>query len=108
MQVSDAVKYAKLLDVYGNLLTSKQCLILTDYLCYDNTLTEIAQSHKTTRQAVKDIISRSLSRLDELEQKLQFCKKLNSIQSGLTDLQKKYDIDDLKQKIAKIIQTLEA
>lgn len=107
MKVNDTLKYTKLLDIYGNALTKKQHSILTDYLCYDNTLSEIAQQHNTTRQAVKDIISRSLLKLDELEEQLAFCEKLGKIKLSLTQLQQKYETDDLKQKIAKIIQLLE-
>ena len=107
MKVNETLKYTKLLDVYGNALTEKQRSILNDYLCYDNTLSEIALQHNTTRQAVKDIISRSLLKLDELEGQLAFCEKLSKIKLSLTQLQQKYETDDLKQKIAKIIQLLE-
>ena len=107
MQVSDTVRYTQLLDVYGNVLTPKQRSILTDYLCFDNTLSEIAQTHKSSRQAVNDIISRTLVRLDELEQKLAFCKKLDETKSQLTQLQQKAEAKNLKQMIAKIINSLE-
>ena len=107
MQVNQTLKYTQLLDVYGNMLTEKQHQILTDYLCFDNTLSEIANAHNTTRQAVNDIISRSFARLDELEEKLAFCKKLNEIKLSLTKLQSKRGNNELKQQIAQIIQTLE-
>lgn len=107
MQVSDTVRYTQLLDVYGNVLTQKQRSILTDYLCFDNTLSEIAEAHNTTRQAINDIISRSVSRLDEFEQKLGFCDKLEKLKTDLKNFEQSCKLDDLKQKIAQIINTLE-
>ena len=107
MDVKNTVRYTKLLDVYGALLTNKQCSILTDYLCYNNTLSEIAQTHNTTRQAVNDIIIRSVAKLDELENKLGFCKKLEEIKLGLKECEKELKHSELKQKMDNILKIME-
>lgn len=107
MDVENTVRYTKLLDVYGALLTNKQRSILTDYLCYNNTLSEIAQTHKTTRQAVNDIIVRSIAKLDELETKLEFCKKLEEIKISLKEWQKELEHSKLKQKMDNILKIME-
>lgn len=107
MQVGQAVRYAQLLDTYGNILTPKQRAIFTDYLCFDNTLSEIAQTHNTTRQAVKDIVDRTCARLDELENSLHFCEKWSCVLSDLRCLCDNVQNANTKQKIADIIKFME-
>ena len=107
MQVTKAVYYTKLLDIYGGMLTQKQHSILTDYLCFDNTLSEIAESHSTTRQAVKDIIDRTCEKLDEFEQRLHFCEKAQTILDMLKHLSGAVP-DDTKDKVNDIIKSMEA
>ena len=107
MQVQKAVYYTKLLDIYGNILTSKQQAILTDYLCFDNTLSEIALAHDTTRQAVKDIIDRTCARLDEFESKLHFSQKTQDVLEKLRALlQDKID-NNTARTIQNIIKSME-
>lgn len=107
MQVQKAVYYTRLLDIYGNILTSKQQAILTDYLCFDNTLSEIATAHKTTRQAVKDIIDRTCARLDELEDKLHFAKKTQDVLDCLRKLSNTKLSDTALRNIQNIIKSME-
>ncbi len=107
MQVNKAVYYTKLLDIYGNMLTPKQHAILTDYLCFDNTLSEIAQAYKTTRQAVKDIINRTCLKLDEYEQKLGYCAKTQELLTGLKQLLTKDINNEVKSQIEQIIKSVE-
>ena len=107
MQVQEAVYYTKLLDIYGNILTAKQQSILTDYLCYDNTLSEIASAHNTTRQAVKDIIDRTCAKLDELEAKLHFCQKTQKVLDNLRKLTANITDSDTQRSINLIIKSME-
>lgn len=107
MQVVEAVRYTKLLDTYGNVLTPKQRAIFTDYLCFDNTLSEIAQAHHTTRQAVKDVVDRTRVRLDELENDLHFCDKMSRVLGELNILYNNTQDENTRQKIADIIKSME-
>ena len=107
MQVNKTVYYTKLLDIYGNMLTPKQHAILTDYLCFDNTLSEIAQAHKTTRQAVKDIINRTCLKLDEFEQKLHYSAKTQQLLVDLKQILAKDISKEVKAKIEQIIKSME-
>ena len=107
MQVQKAVYYTKLLDIYGNILTAKQQSILTDYLCYDNTLSEIATAHNTTRQAVKDIIDRTCARLDDFEEKLHFCQKTQKVLDALRKLSNNKIDSDTQRNIQTIIKLME-
>ncbi len=56
MELADKIKYGKLLDLYGGLLTEKQKYALEGYLLYDLSLTEMAEVQGLSRQAMFDSI----------------------------------------------------
>ena len=64
------VEISMLCEIYGKLLTEKQITILNDYYNNDYTLSEIAENHQITRQAVRDNIKKGENKLFELEEKL--------------------------------------
>ena len=59
-----------LYDIYGELLTEKQKLILDYYYNDDYNLAEIAELVHVTRQGVYDSVKRSKSTMETYEQKL--------------------------------------
>lgn len=69
------VEISILCQLYGKLLTTKQLECMDDYYNNDLSLSEIAQNNGTTRQAVKDIITKSEKKLFEYEKNLEFKKK---------------------------------
>jgi Uncharacterized protein conserved in bacteria len=73
-------------DFYGPLLTEKQQNVL--YLHYENdwSLSEIASTMNTSRQAVYDLIRRSESILEEYEQKLGLVEKFQQARKHLDQL----------------------
>ncbi len=56
-----------LLDTYASLLTDKQQRLCDMYYNQDYSLAEIAQIEDTTRQAVRDGITKARQKLSELE-----------------------------------------
>ena len=103
------VKVSMLCEVYGNLLTKKQLSILQDYYDKDLSLSEIAQNHNITRQAVRDIIKKGEKKLFEYEEKLLFMKrtlntekKIEKVLSELTKIQKDYS----DKQIANVLETI--
>lgn len=62
-------------DFYGNLLTENQQDILNEYLNFDISLTEIAETRNTTRQAVLDTIKKATKKLEWYETKLAMVEK---------------------------------
>lgn len=83
MELTEKMRTIKLLDVYGNMLTAKQKETLEGYLLYDITLTELANMQNTSRQAIFDVIQKTLKALAEFEEKLGFLKKCESIEKVL-------------------------
>lgn len=101
------VKISILLEIYGNLLTSKQKDLLEDYYNNDLSLSEIAENNNITRQAVRDILKKGEKKLFEYEEKLGIMKK-NSIQEEqiaiiLSEISK-INTKDSDKEIAKVLE----
>lgn len=64
------VTMALLLDFYGDTLTDKQRSYFEQYHGADLSLSEISENEGITRQGVRDVISRTETSLQELEEKL--------------------------------------
>lgn len=77
-----------LLDLYGETLTAKQRDYLNYYYNDDLSLSEIAENEGITRQGVRDAIKRAEAVLFDMESKLKFSQKLESVNSGLDSIMK--------------------
>ena len=64
-----------LYDIYSPLLSEKKREAFEGYYLSDLSLSEIAQDTGTSRQAVRDLISRTCAELREYEEKLGLLKK---------------------------------
>ena len=107
--MEEKVILSMLIQTYGKLLTEKQYQIMDDYYNNDLSLSEIAQNHNITRQAVRDIIKKGEKKLYEYEEKLLFMKrtlntekKIEKVLSELTKIQKDYS----DKQIANVLETI--
>ena len=107
--MEEKVILSMLIQTYGKLLTEKQYQIMDDYYNNDLSLSEIAQNHNITRQAVRDIIKKGEKKLFEYEEKLLFMKwtlntekKIEKVLSELTKIQKDYS----DKQIANVLETI--
>ncbi len=90
-----------LLDHYGAMLTEHQRDIVTCYYFDDLSLAEIAENEGITRQAVRDIIKRSIAQLEDMESKLGFIAKSESINSAVSLIRTAADgLADTEIKVA--------
>ena len=80
MKVEENIILNKLFDAYGKLLSSGQQDIMSSYLGYDLTVSEIAENLGVSRQAVMDSVSKAEKKLKLYEEKLGFVKKLEAIE----------------------------
>ena len=103
------VQISLLCQLYGKLLTKKQCDFLEDYYNNDLSLSEIAENYHITRQAVRDIIKKGEKKLFEYEEKLLFMKrtlnqekKIEKALSELTKIQKDYS----DKEIASVLESI--
>ncbi len=84
--MANNVEITMLLDLYGETLTTKQRDYLNFYYNDDLSLSEIAENEGITRQGVRDAIKRAEGVLNNMEEKLQFSKKLETYQNGLNEI----------------------
>ena len=73
--MDEKVKISILCEIYGKLLTKKQYEFINDYYNNDLSLSEIAENHGITRQAVNDLLKKGAKKLFEYEEKLGIMKK---------------------------------
>ncbi len=85
-KLKERTYYNNLLDIYGELLSSKQRSILRDDLCMDLSMSEIADNNKITRAAVNDAIQKAKSKLDFYESKLKIYEKQRDSLEIIADL----------------------
>ena len=110
------VEISMLCQTYGNLLTKKQLEILIDYYDNDLSLSEIAENHNITRQAVRDNIKKGEKKLFEYEEKLKIMKrmlkrekKIEEILEELTKIQSSYsdkEVNKILEHIKKELKTV--
>lgn len=79
MTLEKTLRANALFDVYGSLLTPSQQDVLSCYIVNDESLGEIAERLHISRQAVSDLISRALAKLEHFENKLNFVAKLTKV-----------------------------
>ncbi len=107
--MEEKVKISMLNQLYGKLLTKKQFEFIDDYYNNDLSLSEIAENHNITRQAVRDIIKKGEKKLFEYEEKLMFMKRtLNQekrIEKALSELTKiQKDFSD--KQVASVLESI--
>lgn len=109
--MKDIVRYARMLDIYGGILTEKQYDILDSYYCRDLTLEEIAQNHAVSRQAVHYAVKNAEEKIQKLESQLHIMEKYGMLEKKLTDIRDsatsgKADIYCMADMLSRIINEL--
>jgi predicted DNA-binding protein YlxM (UPF0122 family) len=64
-----------LYDFYGNLLTDRQQELFQHHYQYDLSLGEIAENFQISRQAVHDLLRRTIAQLNNYENRLQLLER---------------------------------
>ena len=110
------VKISILCQLYGKLLSEKQLEFIDDYYNNDLSLSEIAENHGITRQAVRDMLKKGEKKLFEYEEKLLFMKrmlnqekKIEEILLELTKIQKDYtdnEVASISENVKKELNCL--
>ncbi|MBO5103198.1 MAG: DNA-binding protein [Clostridia bacterium] len=112
MKLEQHLYMGTLLDFYGGMLTQNQQKITRSYVDFNASLSEIAEQNGTTRQAVSDVLRRSIKKMQDLENALQLVAKYHSILNKIPAIASKITTDQiLQQKInfefEQLLKTLE-
>lgn len=89
----------RLYDIYGVLLTPKQQEVIEYYFQDDLSLSEIADNLEVSRNAVHNLIQRTIKNLEDYEAKLHLLEKRRKLNEVIDGLDEK-----LKAKIEQIIE----
>ena len=82
------MRYAFLLDLYGNVLDEHSRTIMTAYYEDDLSLAEIAEGENISRQGVRHVIKKSEEQLDFLEDKLSLAEHYSRLDEFFDELHK--------------------
>lgn len=77
------VQVAQLFDTYASLLNDKQQDVINCYYNEDLSLNEIAQNNNKSKQAISDMIQRSVDKLFEFENELSLIEKKKNLRADL-------------------------
>ncbi len=95
----DRVELTNLFDIYESLLTDREKEIFKYYYYEDLSLSEIGENLNITRTGVFNTLKKVEEKLLQYEDNL----KLMSIKGTLKDLLEESDIEEIKNKLKKII-----
>lgn len=103
MKIEKNIEVGNLIDCYGSLLTNKQLEILTQYCFDDLSLSEIAENYGITKQAVSDIINRTIKILNNYESKLGIINKKKQIEEIIKTTNNSFNAN-VMEKIKNILE----
>ena len=109
IQLQDFVKYGRLFEIYGGLLSGDRQKIMTSYFEYNMTLVEIAEERKVTRQAILDAIDKSCEKLDKFEKILHIASDRQKLSKDLVDINDmaiKNGQREISEKVEKILRKM--
>lgn len=102
------LKFVMLLDCYGDLLTEHQRSVMELYYCEDLSLAEIGEPMGITRQAVRSLIKRTESILENYEDKLGFAQRLSKMREcfgNISEAAGQCSDNALKETLMREVQT---
>ncbi len=95
--LSDTLRINRLLDLYGELLTSSQRDILNDYYEANLSLSEIAEIRNISRTAVSDALKKGREKLEYYEEKIRICQVFDKYKNKNEDT--KNIVNDLEEEL---------
>lgn len=101
------VKVAELYDIYGPLLNEKQRDVINCYYNEDLSLQEIAENNNKSKQAISDMMTRTVDKLFEFEDELSLLEKKEELKDALTSIRELMENSKNKEAIEKITETIE-
>ncbi len=101
------VKVAELFDIYGPLLNEKQQDVINCYYNEDLSLQEIADNNNKSKQAISDMMSRSVDKLFEFEDELSLLEKSQQLKDALISIRELMESSNYEQAINEITELIE-
>ena len=104
MEIEQVIKISQLYDFYSELLSDKQKQYLDDYYFNDLSLTEISENYNISKQAVSNNIKRTITELEQYEEKLNLIKLNNERLFLLNELRKSTSDEGILSYVDQLIK----
>lgn len=104
MEIEQVIKISQLYDFYSELLSEKQKQYLNDYYFNDFSLTEISENYDISKQAVSNNIKRTITELEQYEEKLNLIKLNNERLFLLNELRKSTSDEGILSYVNQLIK----
>lgn len=104
MEIEQVIKISQLYDFYSELLSEKQKQYLNDYYFNDFSLTEISENYDISKQAVSNNIKRTITELEQYEEKLNLIKLNNDRLFLLNELRKSTSDEGILSYVDQLIK----
>ena len=104
MEIEQVIKISQLYDFYSELLSDKQKQYLDDYYFNDFSLTEISENYDISKQAVSNNIKRTITELEQYEEKLNLIKLNNERLFLLNELRKSTSDEGILSYVDQLIK----
>lgn len=104
MEIEQVIKISQLYDFYSELLSEKQKQYLNDYYFNDFSLTEISENYDISKQAVSNNIKRTITELEQYEEKLNLIKLNNERLFLLKELRKSTSDEGILSYVDQLIK----
>ena len=102
--MEQVIKISQLYDFYSELLSEKQKQYLNDYYFNDFSLTEISENYDISKQAVSNNIKRTITELEQYEEKLNLIKLNNERLFLLNELRKSTSDEGILSYVDQLIK----
>ena len=96
--MDNILKYNKLFDYYGSLLTEKEQIYFKEYYFENLSLSEIALNYNVSRTAIHKLIKSCEIKLEEYESKLGIIKRDEKIKKYLKEIE--------DERVSKILEIM--
>ncbi len=106
-KIEKTIRYTKLFNLYGSLLSQAQKDIFTDYFLADLSISEIGENRNTSRAAVEDALAKSMRKLDQFEEQLKMLEKNTKLRLKIEELAQIVDDENEKQAVKELLEVLD-
>ena len=106
-KIEKTIRYTKLFNLYGSLLSDAQKEILSDYFFADLSISEISENRDISRAAVEDALSKGTKKLDYYEENLKSLAKQEKLRAKLEELERICDDKEEIDMVKKILEELD-
>ena len=106
-KIEKTIKYTKLFNLYGVLLSDAQKEVLSDYFFADLSISEISENRGISRAAVEDALSKGTKKLDYYEESLKSLEKQDNLRAKLEEVVRICDDKEEIDMVNKILEELD-